>query len=49
MRVHVVDDDPTCEKLLDGLLKECQYQGGIPCIHPCSIEHQVTTPIYSYS
>ena len=24
MRVLVVDDDPTCLKLLDGLLRKCQ-------------------------
>lgn len=27
MRVLAVDDDPTCLKLLDGLLRKCQYQG----------------------
>ncbi|KAI3524335.1 hypothetical protein L1887_02988 [Cichorium endivia] len=26
MRVLAVDDDPTCLKLLDGLLRKCQYQ-----------------------
>lgn len=27
MRVLAVDDDPICLKLLDGLLRKCQYQG----------------------
>lgn len=27
MRVLAVDDDPTCLKLLEGLLRKCQYQG----------------------
>lgn len=27
MRVLAVDDDPTCLKLLDILLRKCQYQG----------------------
>lgn len=27
MRVLAVDDDPICLKLLEGLLRKCQYQG----------------------
>lgn len=27
MRVLAVDDDPICLKLLDGLLRKCQYHG----------------------
>jgi hypothetical protein len=27
MRVLAVDDDPTCLKLLEGLLRRCQYHG----------------------
>lgn len=27
LRVLVVDDDTTCLKLMDTLLKKCQYQG----------------------
>lgn len=27
MRVLAVDDDPTCLKLLDTLLRKCQYNG----------------------
>lgn len=27
MRVLAVDDDPTCLKLLEGLLRKCQYHG----------------------
>lgn len=27
LRVLAVDDDPICLKLLDGLLRKCQYQG----------------------
>ncbi|MFS7938337.1 putative CheY-like superfamily protein [Helianthus anomalus] len=31
MRVLAVDDNPTCLKLLEGLLRKCQYQGdGLP-------------------
>ena len=29
MRVLAVDDDPICLKLLDGLLRKCQYHGMI--------------------
>lgn len=27
MRVLAVDDDPTCLKILDALLRKCQYNG----------------------
>lgn len=27
MRVLAVDDDPTCLKVLESLLRKCQYQG----------------------
>lgn len=30
MRVLAVDDDPICLKLLEGLLKKCQYHGMFP-------------------
>jgi two-component response regulator (ARR-B family) len=30
MRVLAVDDDPICLKLLDTLLRKCQYQGLFP-------------------
>ena len=33
MRVLTVDDDPTCLKLLDGLLRKCQYQGYLSSNH----------------
>lgn len=41
MRVLAVDDDPTCLRLLDVLLRRCQYQGlvllgfafRLPCIN----------------
>lgn len=29
MRVLAVDDDPTCLKVLENLLRSCQYQGEI--------------------
>ena len=35
MRVLAVDDDPTCLKLLEGLLRKCQYQGLIPLCFAC--------------
>lgn len=32
MRVLAVDDDPTCLKLLENLLRKCQYQGSLPLL-----------------
>lgn len=33
MRVLAVDDDPTCLKLLETLLRHCNYHGSISIFH----------------
>ena len=35
MRVLAVDDDPTCLRLLEGLLRRCQYQGLVLLCFAC--------------
>lgn len=35
MRVLAVDDDPICLKLLETLLRKCQYQGLFPFSFNC--------------
>lgn len=35
MRVLAVDDDPTCLKLLETLLRRCQYHGPFLVFLPC--------------
>lgn len=37
MRVLAVDDDPICLKLLDTLLRKCQYQGLFPFCCNCFV------------
>lgn len=32
MRVLAVDDDPICLKVLESLLRKCQYQGLLPFV-----------------
>jgi hypothetical protein len=32
MRVLAVDDDPVCLKVLETLLRRCQYHGGHSCL-----------------
>lgn len=37
MRVLAVDDDPICLKLLDTLLRKCQYRGLFPFCCNCFV------------
>jgi hypothetical protein len=51
MRVLAVDDDPVCLKVLETLLRRCQYHGGhsLPSfIHPSIHPQCVITVIYDY-
>ena len=39
LRVLVVDDDPTCLKIVGGMLRKCNYEGA-PCFPPPALLRQ---------
>lgn len=42
LRVLVVDDDPTWLKILEKMLKRCNYEGSF--FTPCPVEMQLISP-----
>ena len=43
LRVLVVDDDVTCLRILEQMLRRCRYQG--PCVRPSVVVFLLTLPM----
>lgn len=47
LRVLVVDDDPTCLRIMEKMLKTCQYQGGlIVPVHDARFHLRILTDFF---